>query len=58
MANSCASKNVMISIRGVQVAILLGSYFGPIWSKIPEKFVVTWDEHKQARQKVISTWLA
>ena len=38
--------------RGVQVAVRLGSYFGTIWLKISEKFVVTRDEHRPARQNV------
>ena len=35
------------------MAVRLGSYFGAIWLKISEKFVVTRDEHRPARQNVI-----
>ena len=49
-------------IRGVQVAVLLGSYFGTHLvlkvSNFPEEIVSKGDEHRLARQKVISAWLA
>ena len=48
--------------RGVQVAVLLGSYFGTHLvlnvSNFPEEIVSKGDEHRLARQKVISAWLA
>ena len=48
--------------RGVQVAVLLGSHFGTHLvlkvSNFPEKIVSKGDEHRLARQKVISAWLA
>ena len=44
--------------RGVQVAVLLGSYFGTHLvlkvSNFPEKIVSEGDEHRLARQKAIS----
>ena len=48
--------------RGVQVAVLLGSYFGTHLvlkvSNFPEEIVSKGDEHRLARQKVISAWPA
>ena len=47
----------MGAIRGVQVAVLLGSYFGTHLvlkvSNFPEEIVSKGDEHRLARQNVI-----